>query len=216
MALGKKKARMKKTVLYVVRHGESEGNINGDITGANPPLTARGRMQAHELAQSLLQLKIDAVYSSPLVRAHHTAQVIADSRNLPITISPQIKERYFGSLEGKKGDEVRSLYKQKYDAFEKATPEEQLTWKVVDDMESFIEVYNRVIPFFDEITELHIGRSILLVSHAHVLLSLLINLGFATFNELPFGAIKNTGSIAIEKENGVYKISSVSGITKKI
>ena len=204
-----------KTILYVVRHGESEGNINGDITGANPPLTAHGYAQAHELAQSLSPLTIDVIYSSPLTRAHHTAKIVAASRNLPISISPYIRERFFGLLEGKKRDEVRTIYKDKYDAFEIAPPEEQLHWKVVADMESFIDVYNRIIPFFDEITDRHTGKSILLVSHAHVMLSLLIKLGFATFRDLPFGAIKNTGYIKIEKENGIYKITSVSGITKK-
>lgn len=203
-----------KTTFYVVRHGESEGNINGDITGANPPLTICGKVQAEDLAQTLSPLEVDIIYSSPLIRAHHTALTIAKKRGLPVIISSHIKERFFGSLEGKKRSEVRSIYKEKYDAFETASFEEQLHWKVVEDMESFTDVYNRVVAFFDEVTTLHSGKSILLVSHAHVMLSLLVKLGFATFKQLPFGSIKNTGYIIIEKENDKYKIVSVSGIKK--
>ena len=210
-----RKKTMLKTTLYVVRHGESEGNVNGDITGTNPPLTKRGLAQAEELSNVFKSRSLHVIYSSPLIRAHHTALSVAKKHGLPVSTSSSIKERFFGSLEGKKRQEVRDLYKDKYELFNSATPEEQLQWKVVEDMESFMEVYKRVEHFFDEVFALHQGKSILLVTHAHVMLSLLINLGFATFNELPFGAIRNTGYMTIEKENKKYKITSVYGITKK-
>lgn len=203
-----------KTRIYIVRHGESEGNIKGDITGADPALTARGIAQAKELATFLSDLTIDIIYSSPLIRAYATALEIAKKRGLPIIVSHSIKERYFGSLEGKKRAEVQKKYKEKYEAFDTVSEKEQLLWKVVEDMESFTDVYGRVVSFFDEVTTLYPGKSVLLVSHAHVMLSLLVKLGFATFRELPFGSIKNTGYITIEKENKSYRIVSVFGITK--
>jgi phosphohistidine phosphatase len=62
-------------LLYLIRHAEAE-DLGGSITrDFDRPLTARGRLQAHALAQAFTKRRIlvDAVAASPLVRAHQTA-----------------------------------------------------------------------------------------------------------------------------------------------
>jgi len=203
-----------KTTIYIVRHGESEGNVNGDIYGSDPPLTQIGIDQAVALAEVLLSKPIDIIYSSNLKRAHHTAQKIADKKKLKVSKTNELRERFFGKLEGKKRSHAYEKYPEKYKEFPKLTPSEQLTWKIVDDMETLEEVYKRTIIFLKKITKIHEGQSVLFVTHAHLMLSLLTYLGFATFDQLPYGSIKNTGYIKIESNNNNHVIAEVFGITK--
>ena len=204
------------TTLYIVRHGESEGNVLGDIFGVDPPLTQNGIQQARALSLVFDSITLHHVYSSRLKRTHKTAQIIADKKGLPISLHDGIRERFFGSLEGKTGVYVKKHFQDAYEVILKASPNTQLDWKIVDDMESLREVLKRVLNFFDQITHTHKGKTILLASHANVMLSLLIHLKFASFNELPYGSIKNTAYIKIEKNDNVYSITETLGITKKV
>ncbi|MBI4973219.1 histidine phosphatase family protein [Candidatus Roizmanbacteria bacterium] len=204
-----------KTTLYIVRHGESEGNVQGDIFGADPPLTEKGIHQAQALSLIFESKILHHVYASSLKRAHKTAQIIADKKGLPVSLHEGIRERHFGSLEGKTGAYGKEHHGLAYEKFNTVSAVEQMNWKVVPDMESFGEALKRVLKAFDEITHTHKGKTLLLVSHANVMLSLLAHLQFATFNEMPQGTIQNTAYIKIEKNDDVYSITETQGITKK-
>ena len=203
------------TTLYIVRHGESEGNVQGDIFGVDPPLTPRGIQQAQALSLVFEKITLHHVYASRLKRAHKTAQIIADKKGLPVSFHEGIRERHFGSLEGKTGVYGKEHYGDSYEKFNTASAVEQMNWKFVPDMESFGETLSRVVGAIDEITHAHKGKTHLLASHANVMLSLLVHLKFATFNELPNGSIQNTAYIKIEKNNDIYSITETLGITKK-
>lgn len=78
-----------KTV-YLVRHGESEGNVGHFGQSRETPLTDRGRDQAQEIARRAQHLKFDILVSSPYIRALETARAIAKVTNHKI-----IKQEYF-------------------------------------------------------------------------------------------------------------------------
>lgn len=202
------------TTIYVVRHGQSEGNINGDIFGSDPPLTQKGIEQAELLAKVLDSVTIDIIFSSHLKRAHKTARIIAGKKKIVVNPVKELRERFFGSLEGKKGAYILENHREKHEGFLKVAIDEQMKWKLVDDMESFGEVLERLIPFLNKISKVHDNKTILLVIHANVMLSLLVHLKFATFNELPYGSITNTGYLKIEKDDAGFKITELFGITK--
>jgi len=87
---------------YYLRHGETETNRLGLITGATDiELNARGREQAVAAATLVRALAVDAIYSSPLKRARQTADCVALALGLPVVEVPAIAERGFGELEGK-------------------------------------------------------------------------------------------------------------------
>lgn len=203
------------TTLYIVRHGESEGNVNGDIFGADPPLTPRGIQQARDLSLVFESITLHHVFASRLKRAHKTAQIIADKISLPVSLHDGLRERNFGSLEGRTGAYGKEYHGPSYEKFNTVSAIEQMNWKIVPDMESFGETLNRVLKAFDDITGIHEGKTLLLTSHANVMLSLLVHLQFATFNELPKGSIQNTAYIKIEKDNDMYSITETLGIAKK-
>lgn len=204
-----------KTTLYIVRHGESEGNVQGDIFGADPPLTVKGIQQAQALSLIFESIILHHIYSSRLKRAHKTAQIIADKKSLPVSLHDGLRERHFGSLEGKTAAYGKEHHSHSYEKFNSLSVSEQMRWKGLPDIESFGETLTRVLSAFDEITHTHEGKTLLLTSHANVMLSLLVHLKFATFNELPKGSIQNTAYIKIEKNDEGYSVTETMGITKK-
>ena len=87
---------------YYLRHGQTETNAYRLVAGSlDVDLTALGREQARIAAQILAGTAITGIYSSPLKRARHTAEPIAEALRLPVTIIPEIAERNWGDLEGK-------------------------------------------------------------------------------------------------------------------
>lgn len=87
---------------FYLRHGETETNRLGLITGATDiELNARGREQALAAVALVKALEVDAVYSSPLKRARDTAECVARAMGLEVILVPGIAERGFGELEGK-------------------------------------------------------------------------------------------------------------------
>jgi broad specificity phosphatase PhoE len=97
------------TKFILVRHGETEWNTIKRIQGgaSDTPLNETGRRQAAGLALRLKDEKVQAIYSSPLQRALHTAQAIAQYHPIPIHQLPDLKEIDVGELEGKMGSELK-------------------------------------------------------------------------------------------------------------
>ncbi|HSW81338.1 MAG TPA: histidine phosphatase family protein [Candidatus Saccharimonas sp.] len=90
--------------LYFVRHGQSEANAAGITAGCriDAPLTEQGRHEAKLAAAQLAGLPIDTVVSSPMVRAHQTARIIADDIDYAgeIHTNKLLVERDFGDATG--------------------------------------------------------------------------------------------------------------------
>lgn len=89
--------------ILMVRHGQSEWNARGRWQGqADPPLSPLGLEQARRAARRLVGLaEFDAVASSDLVRAHHTAGVIAAELGLDeIHVDPRLRENHAGEWQG--------------------------------------------------------------------------------------------------------------------
>ena len=105
------------TTFYIVRHGQSVGNINGDIWGTDPELTPKGIEQAEALADALQSIHLDHVIASTRTRAKQTANIIASKKKLPLTEQDRIVERSFGKLEGKKTKEIIQECKDLFDRF---------------------------------------------------------------------------------------------------
>ena len=94
--------------LFLVRHGETEENIQGIIMGQTQGvLTALGEEQAKKVAKRLSQEKFDGIYSSDLLRAKKTADYIREYHlSTPFVLCEELRERSFGSLQGKLAKEI--------------------------------------------------------------------------------------------------------------
>ena len=86
--------------IYLVRHGQSEGNLRDLWYGSTDlPLTDLGRQQAREAGEKLREVPFAACYVSPLSRARETAELVLAGRDVPVTIVPDLREQHMGLLE---------------------------------------------------------------------------------------------------------------------
>jgi broad specificity phosphatase PhoE len=77
------------TKIILIRHGETEWNKEEIFRGrVNIELNETGLKQARLLAEFLADLKIEAIYSSPLKRASKTAEIIVSYHGLNVNIAP--------------------------------------------------------------------------------------------------------------------------------
>ena len=94
------------TLLYCVRHGESEVNLLHEFSnrGLKHGLTDLGRTQVHRLADKLQGIPFHAAFSSPLLRARQSAEILSERLRIPFEITPALTEYDVGILEGKTDD----------------------------------------------------------------------------------------------------------------
>lgn len=100
-------------MLYLIRHGETEYNVQGRLQGSlDSPLTSQGIRQARAIGRSLRKLiegpKAWTIESSPLMRALTTARIIGDELGLtsPIVVEDRLREVSLGSWEGLTVEEI--------------------------------------------------------------------------------------------------------------
>src|SRR5690242_1411939 len=99
--------------LYFVRHGESEANIQHVISNRESPfgLTSLGRKQASTLAEALKDISLTAIYSSPVLRARETAEILSQSFHLPYQVTEALREYDCGILEERSDEESWNLHR---------------------------------------------------------------------------------------------------------
>lgn len=157
---------METTRILAIRHGETAWNVETRIQGhVDIPLNDQGLWQATQLANALQSEDIHAVYASDLNRAFTTAQAIAQSRQLPVTTTPALRERHLGQFQGQTWAEIENRH-----------PEDALRWKQRDPQwtpvgggESLLVLRQRVEQVADELASRHSGQHIVWVTHGGVL-----------------------------------------------
>lgn len=102
-----KESRMKRNLL-LIRHGQATFNVEHRLPGQLPgiPLTEEGRRQARRTGEALAGLPISVIMSSPLERAYETAALIAQSRDIPIQLEPELVDTNVGKWAGMNYDEL--------------------------------------------------------------------------------------------------------------
>lgn len=151
------------THFYIVRHGQSEGNARRILQGRlDLPLDAAGRGQAAALGAWLAGEGIDAVLSSPLVRAAETGRIVAAAAGLAAP-EPRaaLVEIDVGVFSGISLDEARERFPEAYVAFESRS------WDGVPGAEGSGLLYERAMDAWEELRALALGgkRNIVAVSH---------------------------------------------------
>jgi 2,3-bisphosphoglycerate-dependent phosphoglycerate mutase len=161
--------------LILIRHGQSEWNALNQFTGwKDPDLTAKGIEEAHNAGRIINNLKInfDLVFTSALIRAQNTAEIILKEINQPLsTIKNQaLNERNYGDLAGLNKDDARKRW----------GDEQVHIWRRSYDIpppggESLKDTGERVLPFFMKEILPHVceGKNVLVAAHGNSLRSLI-------------------------------------------
>jgi uncharacterized phosphatase len=184
------------TLLYLVRHGETDWNLQRRIQGSTDiPLNQTGRLQARNTGRLLARRSWDAIISSPLSRAAETATIIADELDLPAPqIVDAIVERAYGEAEGL--DDIELARR-----FPGGTP--------VAGRESRQDVSARVIPSLLEIAKNRPGQHLIITTHGGVIRTVLE--AVAPGSDLHRGVRITNGSIhSFRCINGVLKLVAVN------
>jgi broad specificity phosphatase PhoE len=102
--------------LYVVRHGQTESSQRKAYSGRSDiPLTEQGKEQARAAAEQLRDVGVDAVLSSPLIRARDTAQAIADATGAQLTVDERLTEVDYGDFEGLDREQASARFGRAFD-----------------------------------------------------------------------------------------------------
>ena len=148
--------------LYLVRHGETDGNVQQWYQGSTDvPLNARGIAQAKYLSQFLQSVHFDGIYSSTLQRAKMTAEIIAKPHGLDVQSYDELQEINFGVWEGHTYQEITEKWPGEIEAFYDSDGK-----LPAHGGESFLEVEQRITAKTKEILSHHKdGDTVLIASH---------------------------------------------------
>ena len=170
---------MKKSILVLVRHGQSEWNQKNLFTGwKDPKLTHQGINEAVEAGKSLKaeDMNFDIVFTSDLFRAQETGRLILKEMNqtdIPFVKHQSLNERNYGDLAGLNKDDARERW-----------GEEQVhIWRRSFDIpppggESLKNTAERVLPYFESeiMPKIDEGLNVLIAAHGNSLRALVMQL----------------------------------------
>jgi|SRR5690625_1502777 len=163
--------------LILVRHGQSQWNLENRFTGwRNPDITEKGKEEARKAGQSLKNEKIDVAFTSVLKRAIHTLEIIMEESghtDIPVTENEALNERDYGDLSGQNKAELA----------EEVGAEQVHIWRRSYDVappggESLKDTCDRVIPYFKKHIkpEIKQGNNVIIVAHGNSLRALVMHL----------------------------------------
>jgi broad specificity phosphatase PhoE len=101
--------------IYLIRHGETDGNANRIMQMADTPLNQRGLAQAGKLGRRLAGSGIRRIIASDYARARMTAERIQTSTGIELEFNELWRERNFGDLRGRPLTEVGDVYRDDLD-----------------------------------------------------------------------------------------------------
>ena len=219
--------------LILVRHGQSEWNLENRFTGwVDVDLAARGKLEACKAGELIkeLNISIDFYFSSYQLRAVNTLNLILNTirkKNVNITKAWQLNERHYGSLTGLNKDEMKKkLGEKKVHEFRRSwdtAPEplsknnpyhpinidvyKNIPKNLIPDTESLKDTYERVFPYFEKeiLKKLNDNKNILISAHGNSIRAICKFLFKLNEKEIPKLEIPTGNPLFIELINGKIK-----------
>jgi broad specificity phosphatase PhoE len=181
--------------LYLIRHGQTAGNVNHVLIGhTDMALDDLGLLQAAQIGARMSAIRLDAIISSPLQRARITAGEIARRQQLELTIDPRLIEIHFGHCEGltlveavERYPAVMSLHADPLD--------EHFTWPGGDLRSQF---HANVLATFTDIAIAFQDKHVAVVCHGGVIGSLIAQLDGGSPNDIAAYPVSNCSITHLE------------------
>ena len=170
--------------IIFLRHGQAKNNTDRILAGRTEgiPLTETGIKQAEHTAEFLQHMNISAVYSSPIQRAKHTAEIVGKHNSLDVTIDERLIELDMGKFTGMPYDEIINSHGNVFMKFYNGELE-----IAHNGVETFSDVKKRVLGIVDHVIENHPDENVVLVTHMDpikAMLSTIVDLSATNLFEL--------------------------------
>ncbi len=151
------------TKLLIIRHGQSEANLQGVFVGhTDSPLSDLGKRQAEVTADYIVaNFHVDAVYASDLERAFYTGKAVADRLGLTVTPMKGMREIFAGDWETVKFDTLATRYGEPYQVWLK-----DIGLAQTPNGESTAQLQARIAHTLQTIAEANDSKTVVVATHA--------------------------------------------------
>ena len=160
-------------MIIFLRHAQAENNTKRILAGRTEgvPLTKTGIEQAERIAKYLASIDISAIYSSPIERAKHTAEIVAnafDQDTAGVELDERLTEIDMGKFTRMNYDDMFAKYGNIFLKFYENDP-------VISEheVETFPDVQKRVLDMVDHVLKKHNNENVILVTHMDPIKSML-------------------------------------------
>ena len=196
-------------MIIFLRHAQAENNTKRILAGRTKgvPLTKTGIEQAERIAEYLRPLDISAIYSSPIERASHTAEIVAKNNSLDCKLDDRLTEIDMGKFTRMNYDDMFAKYGNIFLKFYQNDP-------VIaeHEVETFPQVQSRILDMVSHIVEKHKNENVILVTHMDPIKSMLssvMDLKPKTLFEL---IIANASLTVIKEYDGKFSLSAINAM----
>lgn len=194
--------------IFIVRHAESDNNIHGKFcTYTDGDLTPKGKLQAEYCKEELEHVKFDRVYSSHLIRAIKTAQIVGKTDD--VLIFEELGEMHGGDYEAKTWDDIDKLHPDFHIRLVNS-----LSTMELPNGESYQNVKDRLLKFINkELIDSKLDKeaNILIVSHGitlRILINILMGKSDAEVNNIYWADNTAITHIGWSEEKTLYNLLS--------
>ena len=196
-------------MIIFLRHAQAENNTKRILSGRTEgvPLTKTGIEQAERIAKYLAPIDISAIYSSPIERAKHTAEIVAKNCSLDVVLDERLTEINMGKFTRMNYDDMFAKYGNIFLKFYENDP-------VISEheVETFPDVQKRVLEMVDHVLKKHNNENVILVTHMDPIKSMLakvMNLVPKTLFEL---IIANASLTIIKEQDKIFSLSAINAM----
>jgi len=196
-------------MIIFLRHAQAENNTKRILAGRTEgvPLTKTGIEQAERITKYLASIDISAIYSSPIERASHTAEIVAKNRSLEVVLDERLTEIDMGKFTRMNYDDMFAKYGNIFLKFYENDP-------VIaeHEVETFPDVQKRILDMVDHVLKKHKNENVILVTHMDPIKSMLakvMNLLPETLFEL---VIENASLTIINEQDGKFSLSAINAM----
>ena len=148
--------------IIFLRHGQATNNTERVLAGRTEgiPLTETGKKQAQHTAELLEHMNVSKIYSSPIERAKHTAEIVGKHNSLDVSIDDRLIELDMGKFTGMAYDDIFNSHGNVFMKFYNGELE-----IAHNGVETFTDVKKRVLGIVDHVIEKHPDENVVLVTH---------------------------------------------------
>ena len=196
-------------MIIFLRHAQAENNTKRILAGRTEgvPLTKVGIEQSEKIARYLKPLDISAIYSSPIERASHTAEIVARNNSLDYDLDDRLKDIDMGKFTHMNYDDMFAKYGNIFLKFYENDP-------VIaeHEVETFPIVQRRVLDIVNHVVEKHKNENVILVTHMDPIKSILamvMDLKPKTLFEL---IIANASITIIKEQDKKFSLSAINAM----